>query len=160
MKGLSIQLPYSALIAEGRKTLEIRSRPTKYRGRILICNSQKISPNVVKVDDPAAGEQTGFEWRIPVCDNYMKVEYLQSVVNSQLWLPGHAIATADLIDCRPFDPQDVGSAYCNYYPGYYAWALSNVTPIVPIQIKGYLGLFNIPPGLMSMIVETHDHLPF
>ena len=41
MKALSIRQPYASLIAEGQKTLEIRSWRTKYRGPLLICSTAR-----------------------------------------------------------------------------------------------------------------------
>lgn len=40
MKALSVRQPWASLIAEGRKTVELRSRRTSYRGPVLICASR------------------------------------------------------------------------------------------------------------------------
>lgn len=40
MKALSVRQPWASLIAEGRKTIELRSRRTRYRGPVLICASK------------------------------------------------------------------------------------------------------------------------
>ncbi len=47
MKAISIKQPFVGWILEGKKTLEIRSWPTKIRGDILICSSKlpKIGTN-------------------------------------------------------------------------------------------------------------------
>lgn len=39
MKALSVRAPWAEMIADGSKTLEIRSRRTHYRGELLICQS-------------------------------------------------------------------------------------------------------------------------
>ena len=44
MKGLSVRQPHAERIASGIKTLEIRSRPTKHRGPLLICASKALPP--------------------------------------------------------------------------------------------------------------------
>ncbi|MEX1061762.1 MAG: ASCH domain-containing protein [Patescibacteria group bacterium] len=46
MKAISIKQPWANYIAEGRKTIETRKWPTKYRGEILIVSSKspKIHP--------------------------------------------------------------------------------------------------------------------
>lgn len=46
MKAISIRQPYANQIASGRKTIEVRSWPTRHRGDILICvsASPKIEP--------------------------------------------------------------------------------------------------------------------
>lgn len=41
MKALSVKQPWASMIAEGKKTIETRTWPTKYRGDILICASKK-----------------------------------------------------------------------------------------------------------------------
>ena len=40
MKALSVRQPWASLIADGRKTVEIRSRRTRHRGLLLICASK------------------------------------------------------------------------------------------------------------------------
>jgi hypothetical protein len=40
MRALSVRAPWAEMIATGRKTLEIRSRRTHYRGELLICESR------------------------------------------------------------------------------------------------------------------------
>lgn len=37
MRCLSVRQPWASLIASGRKTVELRSKPTRYRGDIVIC---------------------------------------------------------------------------------------------------------------------------
>ncbi len=39
MKALSVRQPWASLIAREVKRLELRSRPIKYRGELLICSS-------------------------------------------------------------------------------------------------------------------------
>lgn len=41
-KAISIRQPYASLIANGEKTIEIRSRPTYYRGDLLIVSSASV----------------------------------------------------------------------------------------------------------------------
>jgi len=41
MRGLSIRQPWATMIADGRKTLEIRSRPTRPRANVILCSSAK-----------------------------------------------------------------------------------------------------------------------
>ena len=36
---LSVKNPYARMIAEGKKTVELRSRNVKYRGELVICSS-------------------------------------------------------------------------------------------------------------------------
>lgn len=39
-KALSVKQPYAGMIASGEKTIEVRTKPTKYRGQLLICASK------------------------------------------------------------------------------------------------------------------------
>ena len=65
MKALSVRAPWAQMIADGSKTLEIRSRRTHYRGELLICESRgggavavvKVVDcrPFVEVDDTASG---------------------------------------------------------------------------------------------------------
>ncbi len=40
MKALSVRQPWADLIASGKKTIEMRSRPTRYRGPLVICSTK------------------------------------------------------------------------------------------------------------------------
>jgi hypothetical protein len=40
-RGLSVRQPWASLIGEGKKTIEIRSWSTSYRGPLLICSGSK-----------------------------------------------------------------------------------------------------------------------
>ena len=41
MKALSVKEPWASLIRSGKKTIETRTWNTNYRGKLLICTSQK-----------------------------------------------------------------------------------------------------------------------
>lgn len=41
MKALSVKQPWTSLIAAGRKTIEVRTWKTSYRGPLLICASKQ-----------------------------------------------------------------------------------------------------------------------
>lgn len=40
-KALTVKQPYAELIARGEKTIEVRSKDTKYRGELVICSSHQ-----------------------------------------------------------------------------------------------------------------------
>lgn len=40
-KALTVKNPYAEYIAQGKKTIEVRSKNTKHRGELVICSSQK-----------------------------------------------------------------------------------------------------------------------
>jgi hypothetical protein len=39
LKALSVRAPWASLIADGKKTIEVRSWPTRHRGPLVICQS-------------------------------------------------------------------------------------------------------------------------
>lgn len=115
MKALSLRQPYATLIAIGKKTIETRTWSTNYRGKLLIVSSKgKI---------------------------YKGIPYA-SLFNLKLPF-GMALATVELIDCRPMKKEDENFALCPYHPDLYAWVLSNIKKIKPFPIKGQLGLFEV-----------------
>lgn len=54
---------------------------------------------------------------------------------------GCAIAMAKLVDCRPMTRADEAAAMCHEYQGAYAWVLSDIRPVLPVPIRGSLGVF-------------------
>lgn len=64
---------------------------------------------------------------------------------------GHALAIADLVDCRLMTVADEMAAACEIYDGAYAWVLANVRPIRPFAVKGQLRIYD---------VECEAHLEF
>lgn len=122
IKALSVKMPWAHLIAEGSKTVEVRSRPTKYRGPLLICVSLK----------PQRIEGSSF---IPNCET--------TVLSWRVDLLGHAIAIVDVTNCTMMSEVHEKAALVEAKPGLYAWTLSNVRKITPFPVKGKLGLFNV-----------------
>lgn len=56
---------------------------------------------------------------------------------------GCAIATANLVDCRPMNRSDENLARCSFYDGAYAWILDNVRRITPFPVRGQLGIYEV-----------------
>jgi hypothetical protein len=54
---------------------------------------------------------------------------------------GFAMAIASLIDCRPMTTEDEVSAKCEKYHGAFAWVLTNIRPIIPVPVRGSLGIY-------------------
>ncbi len=65
---------------------------------------------------------------------------------------GFALAVADIIDCRIMTKEDEVAACCQIYADAYSWVLSNVRPIQPIQIKGSLGIYDVPVDSVTLKV--------
>lgn len=115
MKALSLRQPYASFIAVGRKTIETRTWQTNYRGPLLIVSSK----GKIYKDVPHSGLFN------------LKLEF------------GKALATVELIDCRPMKVEDGWAAMCSWMPGLYAWVLSNIKKIDPFPVKGQLKLFEV-----------------
>ena len=123
MKAISIKNPYANLIVLGLKPLEIRSKPTKYRGDILICASK----NKVL-------------WHHIHNPKY----FIEFATKHDLYCnSGKAIGIATITDCRPMTEADEAKAFCKYEPGLFAYVLDNPRQITPFDVCGNLGLFNV-----------------
>lgn len=80
MRALSIKQPWASLIISGRKTLEVRSWSTQYRGPIIVCAS--ASPDRDRGRDYLTGNEC----------------------------LGHAIGIVELVGVREGRPEDIGAA--------------------------------------------------
>ncbi len=132
MKCLSIKNPWAWMIINGKKTMEIRTWKTDYRGRILIHAGLKYDSNFFTFDH---GFPTDFEY-------------------------GSIIGCADLVHVKELDfiqyansseQHQIPIYVKNYkFPGNltppkkcYGWILKDVIKYDdPIPYKGQLGLFN------------------
>jgi len=119
MKVLAIKQPWASLIAEGKKTIEVRSRPTNIRERVAIYAARSLY------------DERGFIYGMHGLPR------------------GYIIATAEMVDCVEYegglsflgeDEQHMIPCNANTdidaYEGHYAWHLSNVKKLeLPIHYK-------------------------
>ena len=117
MKVLSIKQPFVELILSGKKTIEIRSWNTKFRGEFLIHAS--------KNPDKEAMKKFGFE-KLPT---------------------GKILGKVNLIDVKDYEKtkdfesdQNKHNAISDY--GGFGFILKNPKRITPIEINGKLGFWN------------------
>jgi hypothetical protein len=120
LKTLAIRQPWISLIAEGDKTIEVRSWRTDYRGPLLLVASGK--PLVVPI------EEEGVDYVLPA---------------------GIQVCIADLIDVRPLRNSELVAACLDDVPGFevaglYGWHLVNVRQVEPTPHKGRLRLYDTP----------------
>lgn len=116
MKCLTFIQPWASLIVDGRKLIETRSWPTKYRGTIGI--------HAGMTPDKAACVRFGYE---------------------PATIPrGVVLCTAVVIDCVRFpSPLARPDPYGDFTAGRYGWILGKVMPLTyPLHVKGALGLWN------------------
>ena len=128
MKTLTIKQPYVAWIADGHKTIELRTWRTDYRGPLLITASASPAKCRADLDD-------GRTVLLPA---------------------GCLVCTVDLIDCRPATAADSDGALYDIDDdeGLFAWVLANPRPVEPLPVKGKLNLWqyagpinHLPPGM-------------
>jgi len=126
---LSIRQPWAELILLGRKTIELRSWSTNYRGQLWIHTGLQSDPN--------AEEAFGDLFK----GGYVGAVFLEATIplhrdRWQAWQPRH-------LDDGP------------YQPGVYAWILSNPRRLVtPIPGPGQPGLFYPPQDSVAKLREA------
>ena len=124
MKTLIIREPYATLIKNKIKFVETRSWKTNYRGKVLIHSCK---------------------------GKFLIKDKIKHLVNIDELKYGYILCEADLVDCIYIDENYankmennyLNNFLCGYYNiGRYAWVLSNIRLIKPIEISGQLGLWN------------------
>lgn len=127
IRALSWREPFASLMLPPFNKIETRTWPTKYRGPVLICASQKAYPwNVVR----------------DICGPDQFDRLLSSKMQKELVLTGtdgHAIALGILVDCRPMQPADEDKCFVKYYSDLWCHIYENVRPIKPFPWKGSQG---------------------
>lgn len=126
MKTLAVRQPWATHIAEGSKTIEVRTWRTAYRGPLLIVASGK--PLKLENDD---GEAETLPTQCLVC-------------------------VVDLIDCRPWLRGEAKAACLDEWDtGFWGWHLANPRHVRPMPHKGKLKIYEtndtgielLPPDL-------------
>jgi len=128
VKALSIRQPWADLILAGRKKYELRSRRTRFRGRILIHASSRIAQGDV----------------------------IRANLDRVLLLTGAIIGSVIITGCIPFTPEIAAELYAvncyhdKWQPGLFAWVLH-----APMRFKealpwpGRLGFFEVPQSALN-----------
>jgi len=121
VRALSFKDPYATLMLTGK--IETRSRPTSYRGLVLIAVSKKVYS--VEEIERISG------------DHFRAV--FQGLHNRFLF-SGFAIALGRLVDCRLMQEADEAKCYVKYQFGKYCWVFEDVTELEhPFPWKGTQG---------------------
>jgi hypothetical protein len=113
MKALSVKQPWAGLIASGKKTVELRSWRTKYRGPLLICASARPSRT------PLAQERTRLLSDAPT---------------------GVALCVVQLVDIVPAARRHAQSSMVPAPEGW-AWILERPELVDTFPVRGSLGVF-------------------
>lgn len=131
MKALSVKQPWAKALVDGAKTIEVRTWATRHRGPLVICAS--ASPNNWFFFYEAGNEH----WLIP---------------------SGCILGIVDLIDCRPMTKADEDAAFCDCYPGDFAWVVKPIARCLPDSIKGKLNLFDVPDENLVRLDDETDSM--
>jgi hypothetical protein len=122
IKALSFRQPWATLILEGRKTLDLRTWYTKYRGPLAIYASLEVE----------------------------KEACLANEFDPQTLSTGVVIGIVDLVDILPLDETAYSMRLSEhlagrpYRQGLYGWVLKNPRVLEPpVVVKGRLNLFEI-----------------
>lgn len=129
---LTVRQPWAHLIAHGAKRIENRSRPTSYRGPLVV--HAGLRPDDLDDDELAALYPPGTD--------------LDALVEAMAW--GAAVAVGDLYDCVPY------AAVANdpYACGPWCWLLRDVRPLrSPIPCRGHLALVRVPDDLAARLAR-------
>ena len=130
MKALTLWQPWATLIATGKKQIETRSWPTRYRGPLAIhAGKHKIKE--------ASLRQLCAVANLDSSDGWWQEANLRGVV----------LAYCELVDCvliRSEDdwPDEYERRLGDYTIGRYMWKLADVKLVVePVPVKGRQGLW-------------------
>jgi hypothetical protein len=123
MKALSIKQPLAELILQGRKTIEIRSWNTRYRGYFLIHASKKPDIEAIKVFD--------FDLERLLCGYILGYAKLSDVI----------IYNSEKEFMKDKD-KHLSIHGKTKYPAY-GFIFKDIHRIEPIKYKGKLGFFEV-----------------
>lgn len=131
-KALSVKQPYAGYIADGLKKIEVRSKPTKYRGRLLICASKDGKPD---------NNAPGYGCTLAFVDLYdcKPLSELTPEEWEQTKLPTYLVEKI----------RESGKGY--------GWFLKNPRKVIEFPVKGQLGIFNLV-YTKDVIIEYPTHL--
>jgi len=128
MKALSIRQPWAELIIQGRKTIELRTWQTHYRGCLAIHASQTVQEEA--------------------CIAYG--------LDPAIVVRGALIGTVELVDIVTLDDatwealRDQHLSLRNFPGPIYGWRLENPQPLPhPIPMRGRMSLFNVPDEVIT-----------
>jgi hypothetical protein len=150
MKCITLWQPWASLILWGEKQIETRSWATQHRGLLAIHSAAKDHPTLAAI---CATEP-------------FKSILARHGIREFRELPRRALlGTVTLEDCIRVEllprgqPSPLEEAFGDYSPGRWGWLLSNATPlVVPVQLKGERGLFNINYDLLQCENTPGTHI--
>lgn len=122
LKALSFRQPWATLIVQGRKTLDLRTWATRYRGPLAVYASRQVEAEACRIHGLDPRQLT----------------------------TGALIGIVDLVDVLPLDEAEYAARQSEHLggrrfrPGLFGWALGNPRPLDPPQpARGRLNLFEV-----------------
>lgn len=112
VRALSWKEPYASLMLFGK--IETRVWPTPYRGLVLICTS-------------AAGYSPEQFEKISGRKQVSRIAERVSIEDFEKSPLGHAIAIAELVDCRQMTPLDEDACFVQYREPWVEWITNPIT---------------------------------
>lgn len=113
MRALCVQNPWASLIADGVKTLEVRTWTTRYRGPIAIVASKAWSRH-----------EAAAQWR----------QYRDAPT-------GVVLCVVELVNVRAGNARDASRTGGVDPTGAFVWELRNPRAVTPVTVRGQLGLY-------------------
>ncbi len=131
MRTIVLRSPWASLVAEGRKTVELRTWSTRYRGPLLI-----IAGKGVDRGDVAKWGHGDAPRGVTLC-------------------------VVDLLDVRPATSADEHDACGPIATGEFAWIVANVRPVTQIPMLGRFGLYelDVTPEALGLRASDTASLP-
>lgn len=116
MKALAVKQPWASLIADGTKSMEVRSWRTNYRGPLVIVASSRAE----------ARSRTPERW-----------------LEERDTAPcGVALCVVDVVDCIEGKALHAARTGGIDPTGHFCWVFANPRPVRPVKARGQLGLWN------------------
>lgn len=138
MYALSIQQPWTWLIANGHKDIENRDWTTNYRGLILLHAGKKLDVNAFD------GNALFMPYWYQNCNKPETVYAMPK--NKEDYKTGGIVGIAELVDV-------VTESTSPWFHGHYGFVLRNANPLPFVSLRGKLGLFVMPDELIRQCVS-------
>lgn len=148
LRAVSIQQPFAEAIITGRKSLEVRTWRTSYRGRLL------IHAGLTWYGEREQGKALAFQQakRIATCIG------MQEQIAS--FPRGALVGVVDLVECRQLSPEEWEDTKARHWcddawrRGLIGWeirvpyAFANSVPF-----RGALGIFSVPASVVGALLN-------
>lgn len=128
IRTLAVRQPWATYIAEGTKTVEVRTWATRHRGPVLIVASGRPLRHA---------DEAGAVWVLPA-----RVQ----------------VCTVELVEVRPMVPADEALAHVPCVPGAFAWVVERPRMVRPAPHRGRLGLYRTPSAGVHVLPDGEHYL--